>query len=111
MAEDTPTRKAVRQTFPDLTFWYGLTPRDIMSIPRWLLMEYLENLDRLKAEQEVMMTRAMSFPNLKKSAQNEARRDLKKRLEFGRERQAIRPKTKGEMMSHTSGVGIGFVTE
>ena len=112
MPRESPTRRAFRRSYPDLTFWYGLSPAEIMAMPRWALREYMDNLDRLKAEQETMMVRAVSYPNLKKASQNKARRDLRRRMNYGADkRAATKPKTKGEMARHLAGIGIGFVTE
>jgi len=52
----------------ELTFWYGLSFRDIAETPVKVLFNYIENLEAHKAEKSVLLAEVESLPHSNKGS-------------------------------------------
>jgi hypothetical protein len=62
----SPVRREVEEVWPALSFYYpSLGFHELLRMPRWIRRAYIERLDELLAERELMAARAAVFPHLK----------------------------------------------
>ena len=64
--------------WPELTFWYGLTPAELAHTPNEIILHYLRKLPGLKADAQMMAVEASVYPHLKKSDQSKIMRNLQR---------------------------------
>lgn len=109
---DTPSEsQAVKEklaAYPDLTFYYGLSPWEIGLMPNAVKRVYIEALDRLLAQQQLAAIQASAFPNMKKGEQRRISSDLKRKARRKKRRVVGRPLPTADLERHVSGVGIGL---
>src|SRR5436309_570197 len=48
--------------YPDLTFWYGITPLELVQLPTVIKIKYLEKLPNLINQQLSMLITAAVYP-------------------------------------------------
>lgn len=92
--------------YPRLSFYYHLSPEQILKLPGWLRKIYIKQLDVILAEQEAAMLRAATYPHLTEEGRESTMSQLNERLRAG---EAPRPKP--GFMPLPIGIGIGFVKE
>lgn len=100
--------EAKLQTYPDLTFYYGITPREIAALPGEVKKAYIEALPRLIAAQQQRAIQAATFSNMKKADQNRIQRDLKRAMQKKHKPRPVEKKTVPDLEKSIHGVGIGL---
>lgn len=55
----------VSETWPALTFYYGLAPSELAVMPRWILKAYIDRLPELLAQSQLDRMSAAAYPHLK----------------------------------------------
>jgi hypothetical protein len=99
-------REELKVRLPELSFWYGIPPSELIDTPNWLLDAYTKQLPVLKAEYEAMLNNAAVYPYLSPAKQREAASDIKRRMNGGRPVKRVLPK--GSFKGTVAGVGIGM---
>jgi hypothetical protein len=61
--EKSPKRREIESVYPELTWHYGISPNEVIRMPRWLKHVYLDALPRLIAAEQLRAIEAASFPN------------------------------------------------
>lgn len=89
-------------SWPDVSFWYGISPAEWHDLPRLVKDTYLEALPRLTGEYQLMLIQAAGFPQLKRGQASSLIQKLK--------RQATKRTfaTKEAYAATVTAVGIGF---
>lgn len=106
--DDSVERDSLREaveSFPILTFWFGLGFEELCRLPNWVLAMYVEQLPQLLATTEVMMARTSAFPHMKKSAQQQMLSELRSR---SRSRRPAKRLHVDEYEKTLGPIGIGF---
>lgn len=110
--EDTPSVEERFGVWPDLSFHYGLSFRELWDMPRALRELYVFNLPRLKAEQQQLIADASAYPHMDRNGQRAfvRRIDIQTRRFFQEQEEAARetPKDEGEMAERQRMAQIGF---
>lgn len=91
--------------YPVLTFYYGLPPSEIKTMPAVVKRAYLAALPAFLAEQQHKAIQAVSFPNYKKADQQRIMREIKRAQESNRKAPAP---SVPQLERSTKGVGIGI---
>jgi hypothetical protein len=98
-------RYPLAERFPDLSYHYGLSFREIINMPRWALELYLEAMTRLIAEDSLHAVEVVSFPHMGERDRRRVERALKRLA--GSPTSA--PVAKDKYDSTLAGVGIKVV--
>ena len=97
--------------WPDLTFWYGISPAELALLPNNIRKVYEKALPRVKAEQQAMMLDAASFPKMKESSQKRLINRLDKDLKAGlpKEKTAVPVTSPEDLRKANIGIDMVFV--
>lgn len=99
--------------YPDLTWYFGIPPSEIHEMPRPLIRVYIQAIDRLQAQDQLLRIQAAFAPHMKKAAQRVLLRKLERRVQRKvEERQVVEdaPKTEEEFTDRVAASGIAIVT-
>ena len=91
--------------WPLLSFFYGLTPLELWEMPRGLVRHYLNELPRIRAEEQQLRCQAAAFPHMKKHDQQHMIRRLER---MAAPRAPERPTSEIEYRAKTAAMGIGI---
>lgn len=96
-------RARIENEYPLLSFHYGLTYSDIVSMPRWLRRAYTRRLPELLAAEDMRRIEAAAFPNMKQATARSVIRRLERQAKV-HEQQSI----KGSPAVAASALGLGM---
>jgi hypothetical protein len=105
LPDEAPNRLERYKDYPDLTYWFGLTPEELYVLPRWMRRVYVEALPRLKAEVTVDRINAAMFPKLKKSDRSRTANKLNRVLNPV---EPVKPQGRRDLRQKIAAAGIGM---
>lgn len=94
--------------FPALTYHYGLSFGELVSMPRPFLELYVKQLPKILAESQLRNIEAATFPHAKQDAQKKLMRQLNREASRG-QKHSTNPTAKSPilMRQQLGGIGIG----
>jgi hypothetical protein len=75
-------RREVEETWPELTRFYGVTPNELATLPKWIRFAYIKSLPKLHAREQLDRVIAAGMPHMDKAARKSLIRDLFRQAEF-----------------------------
>lgn len=99
--------EAKLRVYPDLTYYYGLSPRDIAALPKAVKRAYIEAIPRLLALDQLRAIQAASFPKYKAHEQRRINKELEKQASKGIKKPATEL-APPDLERSVHGVGIGM---
>ena len=98
--------------WPRLTRFYGLSPHELVRLPRWLTEYYAECLPGLEAEEMLSAFTVSDFPHAKESDRDRIRRSLRREAAIEVSTSVLDVSTEaGRVVLAGMGIGIDFTPE
>ena len=98
------------QLYPRLTRFYGLSPEQLMRMPRPLVFLYIDEMITLAAEEQLMCMEAAAWPHMDEDSRSETHATWEKQLK--REgADEVQPLELARMPAQLAGMGINFVMD
>lgn len=98
-------RQEIEETWPLLTFYYGITPDELARLPRWLRSTYMKRLPALLATEELKGLQSSMFPQLDQSTRRRVLNSLERQARRGEPEQP-RPQTPQQFEQTAAALGI-----
>jgi hypothetical protein len=98
------------QLYPRLTRFYGLSPKQLMRMPRPLVFLYIDEMVTLAAEDQLVRMQASAYPHMDEDGRNESHDDWMKQMKREGSDEAQVPEL-ARMPVQLAGMGINFVME
>ena len=94
----------VQRYWPRLTRFYGLTPRDLYTLPHNVRQVYIDALPQLEAQEQMNLIEAVTYPHMKKPDQSRLSRRLNRLAKL--EHEPMKASTMQEASEVLGGMGI-----
>ena len=107
--EDGQFPTLVSTVFPALSFWYGLSFWEMVSMPNLVLKAYVEALPRLQAEMQLLMLGPAMAPHMTKGGRSSFVSRLRRQQEPPQVQPRLLPREAFE--ATLANIGIGIVKE